>query len=382
MDAGRDDAVGELLQHHAGVDDDVAFRRHGVDPAAVGLDLEAGSAGPGKRGDQVDVAVLARPHVALARGEVHGRVVDGSGEMGSVAEHALEEVLVAADGEGDDVQEPPLQVGDGVVEAVEDGGDAGHRGLGQHLVAVAMRVTGAQRVAEGSLAAPVQHLLPVGHVGGGGGLDQQPGVAGLAVRTGGHESRLHLGRLREELGQHVVGLIQQVLRQVVAGVDEAGLQAAPHPVDHRPPFAAIALLEVQEIHVEDVVGHGETLVRARIGVVELVELERHLDRSVVGQPAHRRAEIVDDGGRGDAEAAADHDVVDAPSGRVGGDGGADARAGQRPGILEPALQQHGDGGLGRCGVEVAGEDDRHRVGEQRGHVPGLFGPPVLVRRAR
>ena len=43
---------------------------------------------------------------------------------------------------------------------------------------------------------------------------------------------LDLGREMKKCGQGVVGLVEHVGRDVVTGVDETGLEAAPHPVDH------------------------------------------------------------------------------------------------------------------------------------------------------
>ena len=306
VDAGRDDAVGELLEHHPRVDDDLALGGDGIDPAVVRLHLQAGRAGPGEGGDQVDVAVGARPDVALVRSQVHGRVVDGAGQVRPVVEHAVEERLVAADGHGDDVQEAPLQVGDAVVELVEHLGDAGHRGLRQHLRPVPVRVAGAERMPLGRLPAPVEHLLPVRHV-----ATTRPSPPAVPCTPSGRGSRgrrsaaLSSMRLREELGQHAVGLVEEGLRQVVAGVDEAGLQAPSHPVDDGPPRALVALLEGQQVDVEDGVGHGRRLILWRFR-----QLEPDQQRTMVGQAAHRRAEVVGHRGLGDAQVAMDHEVVD------------------------------------------------------------------------
>ena len=51
--------------------------------------------------------------------------------------------------------------------------------------------------------------------------------------------------------QHRVRRVEQVLRQVVRRVDEAGLQAPPHAVDDRPPLLAAPPLERQQVDVED-----------------------------------------------------------------------------------------------------------------------------------
>ena len=60
----------------------------------------------------------------------------------------------------------------------------GHGGLRQHLVGIRLRELALQRMAGLDRRRPVEHLLPVGLVARRGGLDQQPGVAGLAVGAG------------------------------------------------------------------------------------------------------------------------------------------------------------------------------------------------------
>ena len=59
---------------------------------------------------------------------------------------------------------------------------AQHVAVGDHVVHVAVRVAGAERMGRRHRPAPVQHLLPVRGVGTRRGLDQQAGVAGLTVR--------------------------------------------------------------------------------------------------------------------------------------------------------------------------------------------------------
>ena len=90
-------------------------------------------------------------------------------------------VLIGSGGPSDDPQEPPLHVDQPAVEGHQHVGDARHVVLREHRRVVPMGIPVPQRVPFGDRFAPVEHLLPVGHVGGGGGLDQQPGVAGLAV---------------------------------------------------------------------------------------------------------------------------------------------------------------------------------------------------------
>ena len=121
----------------------------------------------------------------------------------------------------------------------------------EHLVPVPMRVLGAQRVTGRRLLGPVEHLLPVGHVGGGRRLDEEVGVAGLAVGSGRDELQLGVAVEREELGEHAVGVVDDLLGEVVARVDEAGGEAPQHAVDHRRPCGGVALLEPQQVHLED-----------------------------------------------------------------------------------------------------------------------------------
>ena len=193
--------------------------------------------------------------VTVGGGVLHGRVADRAGERGAVGGHLVEERGVTAEALGDDPQEPPLDVLHLLVEVVEHLGDAGHSGLGQHLRAVAVRVAGAQRMALGQRDAPVEHLLPVGHVAAGGSFHEQAGVTGLAVALGGDERLLGLLRMFEELLEHPVGRVEHVLGQIVTGVDEPGGQAAAHTVDDGTALRRAALLEDQQVDFQDLV-HG------------------------------------------------------------------------------------------------------------------------------
>ena len=67
VDAGGDHAVGDAVEHDPGVDHDVALGRHGVDPRRPRSSPGGPGGGPGQGGDEVDVAVLAGPHVLGAR---------------------------------------------------------------------------------------------------------------------------------------------------------------------------------------------------------------------------------------------------------------------------------------------------------------------------
>ena len=84
---------------------------------------------------------------------------------------------MGAEAHGDHAEEPALEVVDALVEQHQHVGDPRHRRLGEHLVHVAVRVLAPQRVPGRRLVAPVEHLLPVGHLGGRGGLDEEARVA-------------------------------------------------------------------------------------------------------------------------------------------------------------------------------------------------------------
>jgi hypothetical protein len=59
---------------------------------------------------------------------------------------------------------------------------------------------------------------------------------------------------REEGGQLGVGLVDDVLGQVVARVHEAGGEAPADAVHHRPAGAGVTPLEPEEVDLEDL-GH-------------------------------------------------------------------------------------------------------------------------------
>ena len=202
-----------------------------VDPVVADLHLQAGRRGPRQRGDQVDVAVFGGPDVADVgahhlRRLAHGRVADGAGERRTVVHHVVEERLVTPDAFGDHVQEPTLQVGDRVVEPVQHLGDAGHGRLRQQLVGVGLGELALEGMARFDRRRPVEHLLPVGLVARRRGLDEQAGVARLAVGARRDELLLGLRLEFEELAQHAVRRVEQILGQVVAGVHETGRETA------------------------------------------------------------------------------------------------------------------------------------------------------------
>ncbi len=199
--------------------------------------------------------MLAGPFVAVLAELGHRRIADRPGERRAVRDHLVEEGLVAADAFGDHPEESALQVGDRLVEAVQHLGDAGHGRLGQQLVGIRRGELRLQRMSASERRRPVEHLLPVGLVARRRRLDEQAGVAGLAVGAGGDE--LALGRLveLEELAQHAVRGVEEIVGQVVARVHEAGLEAAPDTVDHRTTSLSGARFERQQVDVQDLIGH-------------------------------------------------------------------------------------------------------------------------------
>jgi hypothetical protein len=80
---------------------------------------------------------------------------------------------------------------------------------------------------------------------------------------GPRRDELLLGRLveLEELAQHSVGRVEQVVREIVARVDEAGLEAAADAVDDGTPGSAGARLEREQVDVEDLIGHRRNATR-------------------------------------------------------------------------------------------------------------------------
>ena len=112
----------------------------------------------------------------------------------------------------------------------------------------------------GQLPAPVEHLFPIGHVAGRGSLDEQARVPGLTMAFGRDEALLDLLGHREELGQHAVGAVEQILRQIVPGVHETGRQAAANAVDDSGALRRRAALEREQIDVENVI-HDASVAR-------------------------------------------------------------------------------------------------------------------------
>ena len=70
----------------------------------------------------------------------------------------------------------------------------------QRRVPVPMGEPLAQRMPVRDRGAPVEHLLPVGHIGDGGRLDKEAGVAGLPIRSRHRVTILALARQGEEVG--------------------------------------------------------------------------------------------------------------------------------------------------------------------------------------
>ena len=156
-------------------------------------------------------------------------------------------------GLGDDPQKSSLDVFDSVVEQVQQVPATGDGRLGQHLRPVPMRVSLAQRMPVRQLPAPIEHLFPVGHVAGGGGLDQQAGISRLAVAVGRNELLLDVLGHREEVGKHSVRAVEEILRQIMAGVHEARRQTAADTVDDRGALSGGAALERQQIDIKNVI---------------------------------------------------------------------------------------------------------------------------------
>ncbi len=167
---------------------------------------------------------------------------------------------MAPDGLGDDPQEPSLDVFDAVVERVQQLLAPGDRRLGKDLRAVPVWVALAQRMTGRQLPAPVEHLFPVGHVAGRRSLDEQPRIPRLTMAFRGDEALLDLLGHREEVGEHAVGAVEQILRQIVAGVHESGGQTAPNAVDDGSSLGGRAALEREQIDVENVI-HGSSVAR-------------------------------------------------------------------------------------------------------------------------
>lgn len=158
---------------------------------------------------------------------------------------------MASDTEGNDAEEPALQLQHPIVELEQDLGDAGNLLLGQVGPQVAVGKPSLQRVTGRELGPPVEHLLPVRSVADGRRLHQQPGVAGLAVGAGNGRLGLLLGRQGEELLQNAVGVVEQDRTQVMAGVDEPRGQAPSHRIHHRRPLPSCTGFKRQQIDVEN-----------------------------------------------------------------------------------------------------------------------------------
>ena len=91
-----------------------------------------GSGGAWQRCDQVDVAVLGGPDMAVRCEIGHRRITDRPGQGWPVGDHVVEERLVATDALGDHPEKSSLQIGDRLVETVEHLGDAGNRVFGSN----------------------------------------------------------------------------------------------------------------------------------------------------------------------------------------------------------------------------------------------------------
>ena len=183
---------------------------------------------------------------------VHRRVVNGAGEMRAVGEDVVEVAVTDTQSGRDDAKDSGLEIEEPPVEFEQHCTDTGDGSFGQCLVEIAMRIPSAQWMVRGDLGAPVEHLLPIGDVAAGRGLDEQPGVTRLPVTSGYLPAVLFLGRPREELREHRVGLVEQRGRDVVTREDEARAQATGDAVDDRPPLCITPVFEREQVDVEDV----------------------------------------------------------------------------------------------------------------------------------
>ena len=77
-----------------------------------------------------------------------------------------------------------------------------------------------------------------------------------------HEALLDVLGHREELGEHAVRTVEQILGQIVAGVHEACRQAAADAVDHRGALRGRATLERQEVDIQNVIHRRERSARS------------------------------------------------------------------------------------------------------------------------
>ena len=169
--------------------------------------------------------------------------MDCPGEGGAVGEHLVEEGFVGPESFGDDPQDTTLQVGDAVMEVHQEVADTRQVVLGKGRRTVAVGILRSQRVAIAERCPPVEHLLPVGYVGDRRRLDQQARVAALPVGARHDIGVLALLGKGEERLELRVRLIDEIDRQVVFHVDEAGGEAAKHTIDDRTAFFGASGLE-------------------------------------------------------------------------------------------------------------------------------------------
>ena len=131
--------------------------------------------------------------------------------------------------------------------------------LRQHLLWVEQGVAAPQGVIGRQGQAPIQHFLPIGLAAAGGRLHQQAGVARLAAAAGCHAALLARRGEGEEFSQQAIGRVQQVGREIAAGVHKARFQAAPHPIHHRGLGLVAAPLKGQQINVANRLTHQTSL---------------------------------------------------------------------------------------------------------------------------
>ena len=126
MNSRWDDAVSESLEHHAGVDDHLSVGRDSVNPIAVDQHLQTRRRSARQRGDQVDIAMRASPHMCAIRRILHRRVANRARQCRAVGRHLVEQRFVTAQTLGDDAQKAALHVFYLAMKSVEHFRDARH----------------------------------------------------------------------------------------------------------------------------------------------------------------------------------------------------------------------------------------------------------------
>ena len=239
---GRQDVVGQPLQHVADIDHQGPRGRSDVQPLPVRvLQLQTGLLGPQQQGDDVDVLVGTRAHPrCIGR---HGRIVEHSQHAVSQLDLVLKEVVADPQMAGDGLQDPATQ---GVqrlehgIDVVAEAGDFGRPQVVAHVPAI--------RMALGQFAAGVPELLQVDGGGTLGGLHSEGGQAARPARA-----RLVVGALdllgQGEEGPGVVdGAPDHPVVQTMVGDDGEAVSLEG---------CAQVVAEALEVGVETRHGHGD-----------------------------------------------------------------------------------------------------------------------------